>query len=308
MKTFDCSYFNENGDAEEGSKVLDCPELLALAIDWREKNAPVLNCPKLSYLKYVQYSHWVSRLDSLEVLNLKKLTNSSGILSNHPKLHTLNVFSVKKAVLKELVRRKAELGRSHLKIFVRSLPVNDEMLKVFDQIFHKEKHLGYFTVKGVEFYSKHEQEFRDDFFVFDEYEDIVIDKESFANLKLLTDQTSIFRKIYRAHSLYISDRDSFSQDQLIDLMRKMPNVHFLTCYRVPSLDQAFFDQLPSILEFLSTFYIEDASVDWEDLSFILRFRELVDFLAHEHKHSDEDWRIETALQKKNGLDFGQVLK
>ena len=60
LKTFDCSYFNENENAREGSKLLDCPELLALSIDWKETEAPVLNCPKLRYLKYVHYSRWVS--------------------------------------------------------------------------------------------------------------------------------------------------------------------------------------------------------------------------------------------------------
>ena len=93
------------------------------------------------------------------MLNLEELrTSSEVILRNHPKLHALNVFRAEKAVLEEVIRRKRELGRGHLKVFAKSLPVDGEVLEAFDQIFDKwGVHLGHFTVKGVEFYSKHEQ-------------------------------------------------------------------------------------------------------------------------------------------------------
>ena len=130
----------------EGEVVLDCPELRALAIDCHQSKSPLLNCPKLEHLKYVNYRDWVAKLANLEVLSLLSLghleTNAESFLQNHPKLHTLNVFMVKKVVVKELIRSK-KLGRGDLRIFCRSLPVeNDDVLKDFDQIFSKKRLIG----------------------------------------------------------------------------------------------------------------------------------------------------------------------
>ena len=307
LKTFDCSYCNIRGDAQEGQKVLDCPELQALAIDWEEIEAPVLKCPKLRYLKYTHYSPWINRLDSLEVLNLREFRmNSGNILTNHPNLHTLNVFNAEKAVLEELVRSKREIRRNNLKIFLSSLPVDGELLKAFDEIFNKAS-LGYYTAKGVELYTKHEQEFRDDFFLFDEKRDIVINKETIANLKLLTDRTAIFKKIRRVYGLRIENGWS-SQEELIDLMRKMPNVQCLSCNGV-ALDQALFDQLPTTLEFLYELYIY-RSMYISDLSFLLKFRELYGFYSYAPSLLPYDRninKISGEFKKKKALDFDPKL-
>ena len=310
LKTYDCSNWSvtRNGDDQDLGKVLDCPELEALAIDCKEDEVPVLKCPKLRYLKCVQYGPWVSRLDSLEVLNLRELgTSSRGILSNHPKLHTLNVFCAEKTALEELVRSGQKLKREHLKIFVRSLPLDGELLEAFDEVFDKPKFwpcLGYFTAKGVELYAKHEQEFRDDFYAFNEYSAIGINKETFTNLKLLTDRTPIFKKIRRSHELWVKGLNSFSQDQLIELMKQMPNANWLTCDEV-SLNQTFFDQLPTLLPHLYVLHIQNCSQVLNDLSFILRFPELWDFLgASNYEDSEENVRIRIAFGKKMAPDFG----
>lgn len=201
-------------------KVLDCPELQALAINGEVTEALVLNCPKLRYLKYVHYSRWIGQLDSLEVLNLKELkTNSREILGNHPKLHTLNVFTVKKPDLNEIVRGARDLRRVHLKIFVKSLPVKAELLEAFDEIFDK----NHFTMKAVEFYVRHEQAFREDFFVFDDKYTIHITNETLINLKI--ERTSIFRKIRREKSLCFGEIDLCAKkNELVELVKKLPNV------------------------------------------------------------------------------------
>ena len=306
LKTFDCSFYNLNQSAQGGSKLLDCPKLQALAIDWEEADAPVLNCPKLRYLKYVHYSPWISRLDSLEVLNLGKLKNSEDILSNHPNLHTLNVFNVQKAELQKLVRSKRELRRGHLKVFVRSLPVDGELLEAFDEVFPKKlfrkRILNYFTAKSVELYPKHEQEFRNDFFVFKEYWGISIDKVSFASFKLLTDRTPIFKKIRCTQTLRVQG-SSFGQHELTDLIKQMPNVRELNCLDV-DLSQTFFDQLPSILEYLQILHIRNNSKDLSDFSFILKFRELKYFIPNKKCCSTKNWQILKESQKRNALDFG----
>ena len=283
---------------------MDCQELQALAIDWALRVAPILNCPKLRYLKYPQYKSWISRLDSLEVLNLWELENSEGILSNHPKLHTFNVaFKVKKSVLEELVRSGRKLKRDQLKIFFRSLPVDREILDVVDQIFdfkgmiRERNALSCFTEKGVELYVKHEHEFRDDFFVFNEYQGVLIHKETFANLKLLTDQTAIFRKIRHAYTLHVEDLGPFNQQDLVSLMKEIPNANDFYVLDVP-LDQAFFNQLPTILKHLNFLTIFRA--DTRDYSFLLRFRELVHFSTNGDVRFDQN---KAAFDKKNVPDF-----
>ena len=253
----------------------------------------------------MHYSSWVSRLDSLEVLNLRELKNSDNVLSNHPNLHTLNVFKVEKSELQELIRRKRELRRGRLKVFVRSLPIDGEVLKAFDEVFHKGwLHLGYFTAKGVEFYVKHEQEFRDDFYVFSEYyyNAIFINKETFTNLKLLTDRTPIFRKIRRAHVVDIKARDSFSQDELLNLLKQMPNVIELKCLDV-ALDQTFFNQLPTFLKHLEELRANNNSISLSDYSFLLRFPKLWYFFPGEKYCSDENLQILTEFEKREVLDF-----
>ena len=285
LKTCDCS---SSGSRRLGN-LLDCPELQALAIDWEEADKLVLKCPKLRYLKCVSYGLWISKLDSLEVLNLQELENSEDVLSNHPKLHTLNVFRVEKAVLEELVRSARELRRGHLKLFVRSLPVDRELLEAFDEVFDKKRDLDYFTAKGVELYAKHEQQFKDDFFVFDRLQGIRISKETVVNLKLLIDRTSIFRKIFRAHTLKVSGR-SLSQEELIDLIKQMPNARWLTSYG--DVPQAFFDQLPTILPFLNgLIFCPYGSKVLNDLSFLLKFQELRYVSVWEYKESEENKRI-----------------
>ena len=320
LKTYDCSFFDEceNGadevEEQEAAKLLDCPELLALAIDYKPTVAPIVNCPKLRYLKYDSYSPWVSQLNSLEVLNLLYLeANSERFLSNHPELHTLNVFSAEKSKLKELIRSGRKLRRD-LKVFVQSLPVDGEVLEVFDQIFYqKESSLGQCKPKGVELYAKNEQQFRDDFFVFQEKECILINNQTIADLKLLTDRTPIFRKLYRVHTLVLFcewftqskprilgqpliETKSLGQDEVIGLLKEMPNVDHFICSYV-NLDQTFFDQLPTILPYLHELNLSGRSNEPIDLSFILRFRELCAFKCEK---SDEDKRILAEFKKKNG--------
>ena len=303
LKTFDCSLTVE---PENSKTVLDCPELLSLVIDYEVRQTLVLNCPKLRYLKYVHYAPWVSRLNSLEVLNLRELKNSEGILSNHPKLHTLNVFYVTKPALEELVRIGRKLRRENLKIFFRSLPVDREVLDVLNQIIDfkgidpQRNSLSCITVKGVELYAKHEEEFRDDFFVFNDYRAVLIWKETFVNLKLLTERTAIFRKIRHTYTLRVEDLGPFNQSQLLDLMKEMPNASKFSSGNL-HLDQAFFNQLPTILKHLNILSIW--RVGLQDLSFLLRFRELIRFFTNGHQHSDQNTRVKAAFNKKKELDF-----
>ena len=278
LKTYECSCTS----ISHGSKtVLRCPELLSLAIDKKVSeimsDVLVLTCPKLRYLKSVHYSPWMSRLNSLEVLNLRKFgINPGDILRNHPKLHTLNVFTVEKSEIEELVQSRRKLRRDQLKMFVKSLPVDRELLKAFNEVFDDPIYwhwLGYFTAKGVELYTKHKKEFREDFFVFNEYQSIDITRQSIANLKLLTDRTPIFKKIRYGHALGVWNRGLLSQNELIELIKQMPNAQMLTCCD-DSLDQTFFDQLPSVLEFLYCLCIPSRPENLKDFSFVHRFREL----------------------------------
>ena len=228
LRTFNCSFPCENRGyyfTSTDRKVLDCPELESLAIDQEAIEALVLNCPKLRYLKYVRYSR-IDKLDNLEVLNLKELkTTSEQILGNHPKLHTLNVHTVKKPELNEIVRRARELRRVHLKIFVKSLPVDAELLEAFDEIFGENFAENHYTTKAVEFYARHEPAFREDFFVFGDSHSIYIASETFANLKLMIERTSIFRKIRREQRLRFGDLDlDFSENELVELVKKLPSV------------------------------------------------------------------------------------
>ena len=140
--------------------------------------------------------------------------------------------------------------------------------------------------------------------IFNEYAWIFIKKESIANLKLLTDRTAIFRKIRRPHALRIEGRDSFSHEELIGLMKRMPNVHRLSCSNV-ILDQAFFDELPTTLQFLYILEIWRRS-NLRNVSFILRFPELTYFRVQEPKYSDENRRIGNVyanFAKRKALDF-----
>ena len=306
LKTYDCP--NWSKQTVKVRKLLDCPELQALAIDYEETETLALNCPKLRYLKCVQYRSWLRQLVSVEVLNLWELENSKDILSNHPNLHTLNVFNVAKPALEELVRSGRKLRRENLKIFFRSLPVDREVLDVVDQIFDlrgldRRMHaLSCFTAKGVELYAKHEHEFRDDFFIFNSNrQGIAIYKDTIAILKLLTNRTQILRKIRHAHSLHIGDLGPFSQQDVVDLMKEMPNVNDFDSLNV-DLDQAFFDQLPTILKHLNILRIYKANT--RDLSFLLRFRELVQFVTNGYVRSDQNERIKAAFDKKRELDFG----
>ena len=320
LRTIDWSL---DWDINGGQVVLECPELQALAIDWGKEEAPILNCPKLKHLKYADYRDWVAKLDSLEVLNLVELkTNSEGILRNHPKLHTLNLFDVDKAVVKEIIRSKRRLGRADLRIFCRSLPVeSDDVLNEFDQIFegvrlrsnsfdviYKVK--PSFTAKEAEFYSKYEHEFRDDFFVFCKHPYgtfFTLNDNTFADFKLMADRTSVLRKTHRVKILKVQAGQSFGQDELIDLLKKMPHLNHLQLFDV-SFDQNFFDQLPSFLPFLQCLEIYSnkkplTCCNITDLSFILRFQELITFIPIYRNFSPEELLLLEAFDTEH-YDFG----
>lgn len=317
FSAFDEDYLEDYLEGERCEVVLDCPELRALVIDWYAEEAPILKCPKLKHLKYFNYRDWVAKLEGLEVLNLSQLnlrelgTNSESILQNHPKLHTLNLFDVDRAIVQVIIQNKRELGRANLRIYCRSLPVESrEVLKEFDQIFKEltiwPNHL--LTAKAQEFYSKYEHEFRDDFFIFGKQKCLSINGENFANFKLMAERTSMLRKSHRVRLLKIignfaKSGASIDQHELINLLKRVPHVRAMKLYDI-SFDQSFYDQLPSILPFLNWFEYREGCKLPADFSFLFQFQELATFLTMRHKLSTEQSLLKQEFNEKDQPDFG----
>lgn len=151
------------------------------------------------------------------------------------------------------------------------------------------------------------------FFVFDQYKwGALINDEIFADLKLLTNnywslsyKTMIFQKTHSVvKRLTVVGGHSFNQNELIDLLKKMPNVHDLKLSEV-SFDQSFYEQLPSIFRILSYLWIHKPKKSFTNLSFIHRFKELGYFQNIDQNYSQEDAIQLRQFNRNHAPDFGK---